>query len=129
MTEGMEAVTTIALGLAMDAASLRQQAIAFNIANADTVGFKPLQVDFEAQLEDARMALQDQGHLDAASLAGVEPRLEVSARPATLGLAPKVMIDLEVAHMAQNAVQYEALAKGLSKHFAILSAAVSDGKK
>ncbi|WP_005034697.1 flagellar basal body rod protein FlgB [Holophaga foetida] len=126
MSEGIEAITTAALGLAMDAASLRQQAIAANIANANTVGYVPMTVDFESQMEDARLSLQSQGHLDATALAGVRPRMRTQTE---LGLPGKVMLDMEVARMAENSVQYQALAKGLSRHFAILSAAVSDGKK
>ncbi len=129
MTEGMEAITTIALGLALDAASLRQQAIAANIANANTAGYVPLSVNFESQLEDARHALQSRGRLDSNSLVGVAPRFEVNAEIGAFGLSPKVMLDVEVAHLAQNAVQYQALIKGLSKHYAILSTAASDGKK
>ena len=129
MTEGMEAVTTAALSLALDAATLRQQAIAANIANANTAGYKPVRVNFEAQLDDARLALQSEGRLDAASLAGVSPRLEIDRSYGAQGLSPKVMIDVEVARLAQNAVQYQALVKGLSRHFSILSMAVSDGKK
>lgn len=129
MTEGIEAITTAALGLALDAASLRQQAIASNIANADTVGYEPLSVNFETQLEEARFAMQSQGRLDATSLAGVVPRLEIDRSYRSFGLSPKVLLDVEVAHMAQNAVHYQALVRGLSRHFAIMSSAVSDGKK
>ena len=128
MVQGIEAVTTAVLGLALDAASLRQQAIASNIANSETLGYVPLKVSFEDQLEDARRALNDQGKLDASSLAGVEPRVEhVVANGLTW--QDQVRPDIEVASLAQNAVQYQALIKGLSKHFAILSAAVGDGQK
>lgn len=128
MTEGLESITAAALGLALDAAALRQQALAANIANAGTPNYAPLRVDFEAQLEDARSALRSRGRLDAASLAGVQPTLE-RAPFDELGLPAKVALDQEVASMSQNAVQYQALVRGLSKHFAILSAAVGDGKK
>ena len=128
MTEGMEAITVTALGLALDAASLRQQAIATNIANANTLNYAPLKASFEDQLEDARNALQSRGRLDAGSLAGVRPMLQVGT-PDASGLLPAVQLDIEVADMAQNAVQYQALIRGLSRHYAILSAAVSDGKK
>jgi flagellar basal-body rod protein FlgB len=128
MTEGLEAITTAALGLALDAASLRQQAIAANIANADTEGYVPVKVSFEDQMEEAREALQCRGRLDASSLAGVQPRLESVALDSR-GLPAKVMLDLEVADMAANGVQYQALIRGLSRQFAILSAAISDGKK
>jgi|SRR5450830_132267 len=127
MTDGIEAVTTSVLGLALDAASLRQQAIAANIANADAVGYVPLKVSFEAQLEDARRALDDGGKLSADMLAGVAPRIEADTSATTW--SGKVRLDVEMAKMTQNAVQYQALIKGLSKHFSILSSAVNDGKR
>lgn len=129
MTAGIEAITTKALSLALDAASLRQQAISANIANANTLGYIPLAVDFESQMEEARMALQSQGCLDSASLQGVAPRLYQTGTPNDLGISSKVMLDMEVAKLAQNAVHFQALIRGLSKHFSIMSTAVSDGKK
>ena len=129
MTEGIEAITTKAISLALDAASLRQQAISANIANSNTPGYIPVFVDFESQMEDARMALQNQGCLDAASLQGVVPRLYQTATSFEAGISPKVMLDMEVAKLSQNAVHFQALVRGLSKHFEIMSSAVSDGKK
>lgn len=128
MTEGIEAITTAALGLALDAAALRHQAISANIANVETEGYVPLRVSFEDQLEDARQSLDSRGRLDASSLSGVQPKLE-SLAATSLGVPTKIMLDVEVADMTANAVQYQALIKGLSKHYAILSAAVTDGKK
>jgi flagellar basal-body rod protein FlgB len=129
MTEGIEAVTTTLLGLALDAASLRQQAIAANIANADVAGYAPLAVDFESQLDGARRDIGGVSRIDAAALSQVVPALVADASPQPFGLPPKVMLDLEVAHLAQNGVQYQALVTGLSKHYAILALAVGDGKK
>jgi flagellar basal-body rod protein FlgB len=130
MTPSIDAITTAALGLALDAASMRQQAIASNIANANVEGYVPLSVNFENQLEDARRTMQTGGRLDAASLADVAPQIvEADVGGSLFGVSPKVMLDVEVAHLAQNAVQYQALVKGLSRHFAVLSAAVNDGKK
>jgi flagellar basal-body rod protein FlgB len=128
MTDGLEAVTAAALGVALDAASLRQQALAANIANANTVGYVPLRVSFDAQLVDARRALELNGRLDAASLEGVKPTIEPTLADST-GVQPKVTLDVEVAELARNAVHYQALLKGLSSHYAMLSAAVGDGKK
>lgn len=128
MTESIEAVTMRALGLALDAAALRQQAAAANIANVNTPGYVPVAVTFEAQLEEARLALQNPGALDPAVLAGVEPALR-RVPTDELGLPAKVMLDVEVAGLAQNAAHYQALLKAVSKHYAILSAAVSDGKR
>jgi flagellar basal-body rod protein FlgB len=128
MTEGLEAITTTALTLALDAASMRQQAIAANIANAGSVDYVPLTVSFEAQLADARRALESQGRLDAASLAGVRPHIETAGLDAA-GLPPKVQLDVEVAEMSRNAVHYQTLVKALSRHLALLSDAASEGKK
>ncbi|HSV47309.1 MAG TPA: flagellar basal body protein [Ramlibacter sp.] len=127
MTDGLEAVTTATLGLALDAASLRQQAIAANIANHATPGYVPLRVNFEAQLEDARRTLKQSGKVDEASLAGVkaqlEPVLDAHGAPA------KVHLDAQIADMAQNAVHYQALSRALNRQFAILALATADGKR
>ena len=125
MLNGIEALTTKALSLALDAASLRQQAIAANIANAGTPGYSPLKVDFESQLETARRGLQTNGSVDSFALSQVRPVMfaESAQEPEA------VRLDTEMAALAENSVQYQALLKGLSRQFSILSAAVSDGKK
>jgi flagellar basal-body rod protein FlgB len=128
MTEGLEAVTSTALALALDAASLRQQAHALNIANAGSEGYTPVRVSFEAQLEAARADLHAGGLLRRDSLEDVAPVLEPVA-PAADGLLPKVQLDLEVAAMSQNATHFNALLKALSRHYALLGSAVRDGKK
>lgn len=127
MNESIESVTTAALSLALDAASLRQQAITSNMANINSPGYAPLEVSFEDQLEGARRELEAQGRLDGASLLGLKPvtRLAVSSQ----GFGPGVSLDVEAVKLAQNAVHFQALLRGLSKHYAMLSSAVSDGKK
>ncbi|MHA6882781.1 flagellar basal body rod protein FlgB [Ralstonia pseudosolanacearum] len=128
MTEGIEAVTTTMMGLALDAASLRQQAIAANIANSETAGYVPVGVTFDAQMAEMQRLLDGgSGQLDAGALEAMQPRLQPVTDMA--GGPAKIMLDVEVANLAQNAMQYQALVKGLSKHYAILSSAVSDGKK
>lgn len=129
MTEGIEGVTTAALALALDAASLRQQAIAANIANADVEGYQPMTVDFESQLDAAQRDLGDGRMIAMDSLAGVAPRLAPDAPTGATGLPAKVSLDIEMARMAQNGVQYQALATALGKHFALMSLAVNDGRK
>ena len=127
MTQGLESVTTAILGLAMDAASLRQQAIAANIANANTAGYVPQGVSFEAQLEDARRGLRSEGRIDPFAIAGV--KVQMQALQNSSGQAGAIQLDSEVAALAQNTMQYQVLAKGLNKHFAILESAFSDGKR
>lgn len=127
MTDGIEALTTAALSIALDAASLRQQTFASNIANANALDYVPQRVSFESQLEELRRGLAGSGRLDASALREVAPRVEqaLDAR----GLPTQVQLDVEAAGMARNTVQYQALVTGLSRHFAILSMAASDGRK
>jgi len=127
MTEGLESVTLATLGRALDAASLRQQAYAANIANAHVAGYAPLRVNFESQLEALRNSLEVTGSVDRSLLEQLQPRIEVQLNDA--GHAAEVKLDAEVAGMAQNAVKYQALLAGLSRHYGLLSYAVSDGKK
>lgn len=127
MTQSIEATTTATLALALNAASLRQQAIATNIANVHTLGYTPQRVDFDAQLEDARRSLAARGSLEPRTLADVRP--QVKSLVGAGGALPAVQLDMETAQLAENAVHYQALLKGLSRHLSILSVAVNDGRK
>lgn len=127
MSSPVVSVTTTALRLALDAAQLRHQAITANIANHATEGYAPLAVDFESQMTQARDDLDAGRQLQPASLAGVQPKLV--APPGAGDASRAVRLDEQVAEMAGNAVTYQALTRGLARHFAILSAAVSDGKR
>ena len=127
MSEGLAAVTTATLGLALDATILRQQAIASNIANAGTQNYVPLQLNFAAQLEQIQAGLPTAGGVGALREAGkqlqLEPMLDANGDPA------KVQLDVEMASMAQNNVLYQALIKGLNRHMTIQSMAANDGKR
>jgi flagellar basal-body rod protein FlgB len=125
MAEGIEAITTAALGLALDAAALRHQAIAANIANHATEGYVPMKLDFEAQLASARRNLS--GNIDAFALSSV--KLELQPVLDANGVPARVQLDTEVADMARNAVQFQTLVRGLNRHFSVLSMAASEGKK
>jgi flagellar basal-body rod protein FlgB len=127
MNESIESITTAVLSLALDAASLRHQAIATNMANANTTGYVPLQISFEDQLQDARRALSNGGRLDTTALAGVQPLLLQAT--GISGMPAKILLDVEAANLAQNSVHFQALLKGLAKHYQVLSSAVSDGKR
>lgn len=127
MTEGMEAVTSAALSLALDAAVMRQQAIANNIANANTAGYLRQTTSFERELEHLRPAL----HGGSGARPELFQRVALRIEPVdTASGAPAgVQLDSEMVDMAQNSVQYQTLLKGLMRHYGILSSAVSEGKK
>lgn len=123
MTEGMEGITTSVLSLALDAAVLRQQAIASNIANANTAGYVRQTVSFDRQLEALGAGRTDPVRVAHIAHAGL--RIE----PVGVDASGPVQLDMEVAQMAQNAVHYQALLKGIEKQYAILATAIADGKK
>jgi flagellar basal-body rod protein FlgB len=120
MTQPIETLTAATLNLALDAAQMRQQAFARNIANVHSSGYARQQVSFEDQLAPLRAAAEQQ-RLQPGQLAGVQPRLR--SEP----VAP--VLDEEMAQMAGNAVQYQSLLKLLSRHYALLALAVADGKR
>ena len=122
MANPAEAITSAILKLALDGAALRHQALASNIANAQTPGYAPLRVDFESEIGRARERLaagEDAGSV----LADAKPEL---SEEQAASAAP---LDIQVADLAQNVVQYQALLKGWSKRMAILSAAINEGKR
>ena len=122
-----EAITVDMVRLALDAASLRHQAIANNIANVNTPGYAPASVNFEHQMNVVRAALNQGDDIQPGMLNGIRPLIE---RAAPVGDADRTaLLDTEVANLAQNTVQYEALLKALGKHMSILGSAISEGKR
>ncbi|HYD79886.1 MAG TPA: flagellar basal body rod protein FlgB [Paucimonas sp.] len=125
MINQTEAVTVDLVRLALDAASMRQQAIANNIANANTPGYMPARVSFESQLDAVRRTLRDNGRLSADMLSGLRPVVEREQAAGSQGVA----IDMEAVKMSENATHYQALLKALNKHFSIMGTAVNNGKR
>lgn len=92
---------------ALDAASLRHQAIAHNLANLHSEGYAPLGVRFDARLAAARRAR-------------AELVVETHHSP---------QLDTEMVKLSQNTLHYQALVRALGKHHAILGAAIADGRR
>lgn len=127
MVSRVENLSTASIGFALDAATLRHQAIAANIANVNTEGYVPQKLSFASQLEQMQVFFDKDRKNEPTSFSG--PRLVLSPSLDASGKPTKVELDMEVAAMAQNSVHYQSLIKGLSRHYAILGSAVSDGKK
>jgi flagellar basal-body rod protein FlgB len=127
MDTNIEAITTAALSMALDAASLRQQVIAANIANAGRADYVARRVSFEAQFADMARGLSDTG--GGASASPIELHMRIAPDLAPDGRAHSVQLDEQVGAMAQNTLHYQALLKGLSKHLALMASAVTEGKR
>jgi flagellar basal-body rod protein FlgB len=127
MSDSVEAVTTAALSLALGAASLRQQALAANIAQVGVQGATPLAVAFEAQLDQARDELAAAGTVRRDTLAAVRPEIEPALDAA--GQPALQSVDEQMAQLTRNAVHYQTLVQGLSRHLGVLALAASEGRK
>lgn len=108
---------------ALDAASLRHVALAANVANATTEGYRPLSVSFEDQLASARSALLSRDEaVSRRALDGLQPRMEGGDS------IRSIQLDQEMSALMQNALRYQALLTALSKNGSFLRAAVHEGR-
>jgi flagellar basal-body rod protein FlgB len=103
--------------LALDAASLRQQVIAANIANAGNPAYQRRGVSFEVRLRE----LSEASALSGASTASLQPRLINDNSTAAL--------DQDVAAMAGNTLHFHALLKALNAELELVGLAASDGRR
>jgi flagellar basal-body rod protein FlgB len=126
MVPMIEDSTTRLLGLALDAAVMRQQAIAQNIANANTPGYQRIGVSFESRMAGL---LDDAGQVRTpalSELAAYRPRVEPLAPS---GANQDVALDMELAQLSQTTLQHQALLKALNKHLSVLGTAINEGKR
>lgn len=118
----------------LDVRLQRHEVLAGNIANIDTPGFRPRDVDWLTAMGAAMegggdMARTDGSHMnvDGSTGAGGPARI-IDA----LGTTPSIdgnMVDLDrtMASLAENAMQYNAATKAATKKLGILRYAASDG--
>ena len=134
------------ISLSLDGLSARQKAISSNIANADTQGYKRIDVNFEDQLEkiiytnklkESRRLLNSADETGGESVSQLP--LSVNQNQATMEIKdfkPQVAesdlnqpnakgntvdAEQEMAMMAKNGMSYDALAMLQSKNFRLLS--------
>jgi flagellar basal-body rod protein FlgB len=141
--------TTATLERALDVRLERHTVLASNLANVDTPGFVPQDVDFRAAMSGAQggsspdetpeaapgpgeipLNLASYSPPSAAGLSGLSSGL--AATSATAGSSPgidgnAVDADRALVAIAENAVQYGAAARAVSKKLAILRYVASDG--
>ncbi|MCQ2522279.1 MAG: flagellar basal body rod protein FlgB [Lachnospiraceae bacterium] len=114
------------LDKAADAAWLRNDAIANNIANIDTPGYKRQDVAFESQLERALGHLAYESMDDKVynvNLNQLNSRVYTDAAEFSYRLDHNnVDIDTESVYMAENQIKYNAILDSIQKEFANLKA-------
>ena len=133
----------LAMERVLDASAARAHLIAHNIANADTVNYKALRLNFEDvlarefdQTERASafpLRQTDPRHLPGRSLHGLkgtvtEYGIIYEDDRTTYRLdGNNIDIDHETAEEAKNALLYSAMTELLNRKFAVLRTAISEG--
>lgn len=97
---------------ALDAALMRQTAIAANIAHANTPHYKTVSVNFEQQLNV---------QTDNASIIPVVPTYETLDKP--------IALDEQMALNVQNETHFRALIKGLNHYLSIMKLALEGNNR
>src|SRR5688572_30520749 len=98
------------LSRALDAAALRQAVHTANIANAEVDGFRRLDVSFDAELE--RLST-DPTYAAASAPSDL-------TTPQVISTTDAVRLDQEMALMAKDAVQYQALINAFQRSMGLL---------
>jgi flagellar basal-body rod protein FlgB len=115
--------TQAALEGAIAGASARHQALASNLANANTPGYQRVDVDFHSTLSAALGS--GEGARDALHGASFAP--QVDAAGAVRADGSTVDVDAESAKLAANALEHQAAVQVAHARIGILKAAMGTG--
>ena len=123
------------LGQVLDLRQTQHALTASNLANADTPGFKARFVPFDQVLSSAvgRNGALDlrqthARHLSAPGMDASDPEVEEIEPPPWAMDGNSVNPERESVRLTENAMMYDAVARGLSRRMALLRYAASDGK-
>jgi flagellar basal-body rod protein FlgB len=123
MISELGGVTSRAIELALDGLSLRHNAIASNIANANTVGYRPMKVEFESKVSEILATQNSNSAWPTVSRA--EPQIFFDAPQGTASMN----FEMNTVMLNQNVLQYQTLIKGLNVYMGIAAEAIKEGKR
>ena len=101
---GLFDLTDLVVQRGLSGASLQQEALSNNLANADTAGFKSSSVNFQSSLASA---LSSADPTEAVENLTFEPQLDANASVQADG--NNVDMDQQMSALTSNAVEYETL--------------------
>jgi len=102
---------------------MRQQALASNLANANTPGYQRVDVDFHSSLA----AALDSGSGAEDRLHGMSFSAEVDASGATRADGSSIDVDAESAKLAANALEHQAAVQVAQARIGIMRSAMGLG--
>jgi flagellar basal-body rod protein FlgB len=107
----------------------RHAAIAANIANADTPKYQPLMARFDQLVAELQGRVTDRTQ-DGALMRDAQSMQEsLQDRPLVADpSAPQVELDMQMAELAKNTLQYQALLTAQGKLMGLAELVISEGK-
>ncbi len=119
-----------ALHRSLDYHLARHSLLASNVSNAETPGFRPLDLSFDAYLTRAgELKVTDPKHLGAAGDSRFDAAIfeDPTGTPGNDGNA--VSLEREMAKISANSIRYRAGAEMLGRRMAMLKYAATDGQR
>jgi len=118
-------VTSSLVELALDAAKMRLDVTANNVANVNTPNFRAMDVSFESQLEMHRSAMLDKRN-DSSNLAILnQTKPEVVTSVDDLGLDKEVLVDQQLMELSKTVLHYKALLEVNNKRGSLVRMAIT----
>lgn len=114
----IDTTQTQLLSKAMDAYELRQKAIASNVANIDTPGYKRMEVSFEDQLQKAESLHLNGGDLNPGN---VKPELIQEDQPPQL--------EDEMLTLADTQMRVQLVTRALRHSFQMIQNSIKSGQQ
>lgn len=116
----------IAQTRALDAAAMRHQASANNLANANTANFKRQEVLFEGRLSSALTRGKDRNGMSLGeSVANVRPQIVTMNTTSTRADGNNVDMEAENVNMAMNTLKFEAITQSVAGYFSALKSVIN----
>ena len=121
----------------MDMQLQRQNVVMSNVANVKTPGYKPLELQFEKELQSAlnmdargKLSRTDENHLPTVfDPNGFGPEWEKAFKPRTIHGEDRVNLDKEMTKMAKASLHYNTLVTVIQKGFEGTKTIITEGSK
>lgn len=116
---------------ALDGSWARHGVLSNNVANAETPGYKRLELDFRGHLTGAVLSEKEPRKTDPRHLSGKSAEAFDIAQDLS-SFSPdgnSVDIDREMGEVSTNALYYALVARQLSAHLALIRRAVTEGRR
>ena len=125
------------VGRVMDMQLQRQNVVMSNVANVKTPGYKPLELEFEKELQSAlnidargKLSRTNQEHMPAVfDPESFGPEWEKAFKPRVVHGEDRVNLDKEMAAMAKTTLQYNTMTTVIKSGFDGIKTIIQEGSK